>query len=358
MNLRKLSFGLLFTAACSSTPTLSDTELRAAVCPSPELIEHAVCVCGDFEQTGALTVKRGPAGVGSVGVNGLTELVAQTEIAGSWYAWGGFFSVGTAAFGQAGIGGSLVTPRDVGNVGNLAVAGDLHVGGNLDSTGSLSVGGTLGVAGAADLLGESDIAARGTYVAPSAPPCGCDAAAGFDVAKAVAAARQAAGGNTSSDLVGEHAITLSTGAYYLEDPSSVGDIVYTIAGNVSIFVDGSLQSVGRAQWKLATGAKLSLFVAGEVGHVGNLLAGSEADPEAFRLYVGGDAAAIEAVGSAAFFGSIYAPAATLSYVGDTRVVGSIYAKELAGVGELTIEYGRPITPPSSCDAPPSEDVNE
>lgn len=358
MNLRNLSFGLLFTVACSSTPTLSDTELRAAVCPSPELIEHAVCVCGDFAQTGALTVKRGPAGVGSVGVNGLTELVARTEVAGSWYAWGGFFSVGTAAFGQAGIGGSLVTPRDLGNVGNLAVAGDLHVGGNLDSTGSLSVGGTLGVAGAADLLGDSSIASRGAYVAPSAPPCGCDAAAGFDVAKAVAAARQAAGGDTSMDLVGEHAITLATGAYYLESPSAVGDTVYTIRGNVSIFVNGSMESVGRAQWKLEPGAKLSLFVAGNVAHVGNLLAGSEADPEAFRLYVGGESAALEAVGSAAFFGSIYAPAATLAYVGDTRVVGSIYAKELAGVGELTIEYGRPVTPPSSCDAPPSDDVIE
>ncbi|HRC56342.1 MAG TPA: hypothetical protein PKU97_10485, partial [Kofleriaceae bacterium] len=42
-----------------------------------------------------------------------------------------------------------------------------------------------------------------------------------------------------------------------------------------------------------------------------------------------------------------------SYVGNTRVVGSIYAKELSGVGELTIEYGRPVTPPSSCDAPPA-----
>lgn len=353
MKTPSLFFALLLSSACSSTP-MSESELRAAVCPSPELIDHAVCVCGDFTQTGALDVRRGPAGVGSVGVNGVTELVARTQVAGSWHAWGGFFSVGQAGFGpDAGVGGSIITPADFGNVGELSVAGDLQVGGNLDSTGQLSVGGTLGVAGHSDILGQSQIAARGAYVAPSAPPCGCNEASSFDVGKAVAAARQAAGGDTSEELIGTHSVRLTTGAYYLASPSSVGDVQHLIEGNVSVFVDGSLETVGQAQWKLAPGAKLSLFVSGNVSHVGNVMAGSDADPEAFRLYVGGAAAALETVGQAAFFGSIYAPTATISYVGDTRVVGSIYAKELSGVGDLTIEYGRPVTPPSSCDAPPS-----
>lgn len=352
------SLGLLLPAACTEAPRLSDSELRAAVCPAPELVQHAVCVCGDFTQTGDLTIERGPAGVGSIGVNGVTELVARSQIAGSWYAWGGLFSIGTTGLGvAAGMGGSLVTPGDVTNVGELSIGGDLQVGGDLESTGSLTVGGTLGVGGTTDLVGDDQIAKRGAYQAPAAPPCGCDAATGFDVAAAVAAARQAAGGETSEELVGEHRVRLTTGAYYLANPRAVGDIEREISGNVSVFVDGSLESIGKAQWKLTPGARLSLFVAGEVSHVGNLLAGSEAAPDAFQLYIGGERAALDVVGDSAFFGSIYAPSATLAYVGNTRVVGSIYAKELSGVGELTVAYGRPVTPPSSCDAPPSPGDN-
>ncbi|MEZ4364335.1 MAG: hypothetical protein R3B48_29440 [Kofleriaceae bacterium] len=343
----------LSLAACAQTP-MSEAQLRAAVCPSPELVEHAVCVCGDFSQTGRLTVKEGPAGVGSVGVNGVTDLVAQTQVSGSWYAWGGFSSVGQTAFGpEAAIGGSLITPGDLSNVGTLSIAGDVHVGGDLDSTGALTVGGMLGVRGTTDLVGEHQIASRGDYLAPAAAPCGCDEASMFDVGQAVEAARISAGGETSEELIGEATVRLTTGAYYLKDPSSVGNAVHIIEGNVSLFVDGSLDSVGSAEWKIAPGGHLDLFVSGDVSHVGNLVAGSDADPDAFRLYVGGQSAAIDAVGESAFFGSIYAPQAMISYVGDTRVVGSIYAKQLDGVGDLTVEYGRPVLAPSSCDAPPA-----
>jgi hypothetical protein len=118
-----------------------------------------------------------------------------------------------------------------------------------------------------------------------------------------------------------------------------------------VFVDGDLTSVGSAQWRIAPGATLDLFVSGNVESVGDFSAGDEAANGAFRLYVGGTEAT--AVGTTGFFGSLYAPNATVSYVGDARIVGALFAKNLEGTGSLTIEYGSPVTTPQSCMQPPA-----
>ena len=169
------------------------------------------------------------------------------------------------------------------------------------------------------------------------------------------AAKQATGGEPAWQRVGETELHLATGSYYVTSAEVVGKTTFAIEGNVSIFVDGSLASVGSAQWKLAPGASLDLFVSGNVLSVGDLSAGDEAAPGSFRLYVGGDnTTTVSAVGSTAFFGSVYAPRATISYVGDARIVGSIFARNIEGVGSLTIEYGDPLTTPQSCAQPPGE----
>jgi len=109
---------------------------------------------------------------------------------------------------------------------------------------------------------------------------------------------------------------------------------------VSIFVEGSLDAVGSTRWQVGSGGQLDLFVSGNVGFVGDVTT------DAFRLYVGGDA--VTTVGTAMFHGALYAPRADVAYVGDATVVGSVFAYTIQGVGALTIEYGAPLAPPSSC----------
>jgi hypothetical protein len=297
-------------------------------------------------QVGELHVLEGPAGIGSVGVNGRTELVDDADVAGTWIAWGGFSGTGVS------IADSLVTPGDVDIVGDATIANDLVVGGNLTAVGTLNAG-TLRLGGGEEVTGDSTIATRAPFEgAGSAPPCGCDDSTFFDVGTAVLAAKQANDGVPSFDLVGEHEVVLATGTYYVTAAQITGDVRFLIEGNVSIFVDGSLASVGSTRWQLAPDATLDLFVSGGVEHVGSLAVGDAAG--VFRLYIGGDS--LVTVGDAEFYGSLYAPRATVEFVGDTRIVGSIFARTIEAVGAFTVEYGTPPTPPQSCSEPPGPQV--
>ena len=337
-------------SACTQQQEPRVADVARAVCPTPDLFEHAICVCEDFTQVGDLHVKAGPAGIGSIGVNGRTDLVNEADVVGKWIAWGGFSGVGVS------IGDSLITPASVEIVGDARIQNDLIIGGDLTAVGTLNAG-TLRLRGSDLVTGQATIGSRAPYAgAGSAPPCGCDESTFFDVKTAVLAAKQAVGGEASWDSVGASEVHLATGSYYVTSAQIVGEAQFVIDGNVSIFVDGSLLSVGDAQWKLAPGASLDLFVSGNVDHVGSLAAGDGANPGAFRLYIGGSETAT--VGEAAFFGSLYAPRANVMYVGNARIVGSIFAKTLQAVGTLTVEYGDPLTTPESCNEPPSPDSPE
>jgi hypothetical protein len=314
------------------------------------LFENAVCICEDFNEVGMLTVTEGPGGIGSVGVNGDTRFVNLTRAAGDWIAYSGFEAVSDTE-----VGGSLLTAEDASWVGSLGIGGDLGVGGNARGVGLLSVLGTLRVAGDESLLGPVTVGGRGDFEPLAGPPCPCDPDSFFDVTAAVAAARsqndnQAAGLPTRLASVGANEIRLESGSYYFEDAATVGHTRFIVAGPVSLFVDGSIDAVGAQSFELESGATLDLFVAGGIRTVGWLDAGSAADPEAFRLYLGGSESVLLSVGLQTFHGSIYAPEATIAYVGDTKVVGALFGRELHGVGRLEIAYGAPVElDPPSCD---------
>jgi hypothetical protein len=313
------------------------------------LFGDGVCACKDLAQVGELHVEPGPGGTGSVGVDGRTQLVGQSDISGSLETWGGLTAVGCS------IGDSLVTPADVEFSGEATIHGDAVIGGNLTGVGSLAVDGKLELGGTSQLVGGSTVASHAPYQAPSAqPPCDCDPNSFFDVAAAVAAAKQVANGQSSWSNVGKTEIHLTAGSYYVAAADLVGQATIEIDGGVSVFVDGSLDSVGSAQWRLDAGAQLDLFVSGSVASVGQLVTGDPSAPTSFRLYVGGTGStALGTVGESELYGDIYAPSADITYVGDTRVVGSIFAATIIGVGRLEIDYGDSAQPPSSCTPPGS-----
>jgi cytoskeletal protein CcmA (bactofilin family) len=361
-------------AALSSTGCMNQepriADVARAVCPPPDLFEHAVCVCEDLTQVGTLRVLPGPAGgakrrppyndpgaqatsswrvthavgVGSVGVNGATQLVSDAEVAGTWIAYGGLSAVGVS------IGEKLITPGDVELTGDADIE-TLVAGGDLVATGTIAVR-RLELGGSANIVGDATIAERAPFGGAGNQPCGCDEQTFFDVDLAVRAARQATDATPSWQSVGQSEVRLTTGSYYVTSAEVVGDTTFIIDGNASVFVDGSLTSVGTAQWQIAPGGSLDLFVSGDVAYVGTVSAGDPANAGAFRLYVG-STGTVELVGEGTFAGSLYAPRAAVTYVGDARVVGSIFARTVEATGNLTIEYGEPLTPPQSCEQPPA-----
>jgi hypothetical protein len=104
---RALSISLItFAVSCTGLETSTKT-LENQVCPPPGVFDNAICACDDLAHVGELHVLPGPAGTGSIGVNGKSVLVALAEVSGTWNAWGGFTGVGLT------VGDSLVTPQEV-----------------------------------------------------------------------------------------------------------------------------------------------------------------------------------------------------------------------------------------------------
>lgn len=347
---------LLFATACAplSEPpgALASVQVGGLSCPStpaPGLFTGALCLCQGLEDVGSLEVGRAALhGTGDVGVNGRSNIVNDSQVAGSWTSWQGFEAVGSGY-----IGGDLVTPADVEVVGHLEVGGDLNVGGSLHGVGSLAVGGAAAVAGESTVVGMGP-ARIGQYAAVSAPPCGCDAASIFDVAGAVATARL----NNQNELhglphvlqsVGDQALVLSSGTYYFDRIETVGQTRVRVEGAVALYIGERIEQVGAETFSLEPGASLDLYVAGGVGSVGALELGDQADPSAFRLYVGGRDSVLLGVGAQRIHGLIYAPEAQVEYVGDTRIDGGLFAGALSGVGRLSIDGSLPQpTAQSSC----------
>jgi len=325
--------------------------------PAPVLMPNAICVCNDLSVSGSLHAMTGTPGVAAdVGVGGDVDLASGTAIDGS-------LRVG----GKVSFAGSLdvahhLWARDgVSAAGSLDVGGDLASGRDVSGAGDMSVRGSLRVAGEDDWAGSQTIAARSGYSIPTAAPCGCDAQSIYDVNKAVELARD---NNDNSiggiSATGSTELVLRAGRYYIKHVSSVGDLRIRIEeGDVQLYIDGDLETVGEGNLSIAPNASLDLFINGSVRTVGDAQLGDPNRPEAFRLYIGGGGGGgnhgskeVSLVGSQSWSGMIYAPTSTISLVGDTEIRGSIVAGSLRKTGDLTIRAAKAKSFGERCEAKP------
>lgn len=313
---------------------------------APRLLPTAVCVCGDVSHAGKLTVEAPAGGAANVGVEGDVGFAAGTSVDGSLWSRRGLHFAGDLSVRD-----NLWVRDEMSFAGSLKVGQNLAVGGDLSGAGDASVGSSLFVLGEASVAGDLT-ASRQEYIEPATSPCGCEGPGLFDVAGAVKAARERNDNGslpTRADqvFVGATTLTLTEGRYFFENMTSVGQTKIVIEGQVHLFIDGSLDLVGKQQIELAPGATLDLYVNGSVATVGDVSFGDAARPEAFRLYLGGVGSALVGAGDRAFHGMIYAPTADLSFAGDTLIDGALYARSLSYAGDLRVRYARP-TPSAGC----------
>ena len=344
------------TVSCAQLSGEERQRARPLSCPttpSPDLLDLSLCICEGFDDVGVLEVGPiDPATPAAVGINGAARFVNGAIIDGDLIAHQRIDGVV-----DLDVSGDVATAGDAGFVGDFSAGGDMEVGGDLHAVGEFAVGGTLRVGGETSLLGAAQVGATEPLASAPGAPCDCDAASFFDVAAAVAGAasandNDAAGLPLELSQVGASELVLGSGSYYFTGVDSVGSLKIVADGTVAIYIDGDLQTVGADSFELTDGSTLDLYVAGTVATVGNVAFGSERDPSAFRLYIGGPGSANMAVGDQDFYGAIYAPEAALAYVGDTSITGAVFTRSLDGVGALRIGYAAPE--PGECE-PPEDD---
>src|SRR5262249_37114741 len=119
-----------------SDPGAPTRTANPGLCAPPTAFSYALCTCEDLTQVGFLKVGSGPAGGGPVGVNGLSSVANDSQVAGSWVSWKQW-TAGTGAH----IGGSLRSGADLVVAGAVWVGKDLAVKQNLTGAGFLTVGG-------------------------------------------------------------------------------------------------------------------------------------------------------------------------------------------------------------------------
>jgi hypothetical protein len=327
----------------------------ACVPGAPSAFANAVCVCDDLIESGdLLTHSLVTGGAASVGVNGRITAGTYMNVEGSSTAYGGLMASGTVYVRD-----DVASTQAVDGAGLLSVGQDLSVGGTFDFAGALTVGGTLRLQSASTVLVPLHVGQTGPYVAPSGPPCGCDASALLPIAQAVAAAAttndDAAHGldPDGASLVALGSLTLTTGSYYFHDVTRLGVGTIDVQGAVSVYLDGQSLSIGAGQFSIASGSSLDLYVSGTLASAGDVLLGDLAHPEAFRLFVGGAGSMIATSGDQAWSGLVYAPQADVTFSGVTYVHGAIFAKSLVWAGLLDVSYaGGALSAGTSCPSPP------
>lgn len=238
-------------------------------------------------------------------------------------------------------------PRAAAGAAALGVNGSLHAaqGGSVD--GSLHVAGPIS---GGELSGER--------IENPDPPCACDEAALLDVAALVDAAR-GDNDNAALDLDpaelsafdAERELTLPCGRYFLTRLAGSGALTVRAQGNVALFVEGNVELDQTLSLLPDPGARLDVFIAGEMRVGGSFTLGGDPSGSARAGLFSAGRGSLELRGSTSLVGTLYAPHAELVAAGDLEVYGTLFVRRAALEGDLTLHQDVSLAEPWVCDAP-------
>jgi hypothetical protein len=331
------------------------------------LFRFAACACGSLAVSGTLTTDSfagssdaGAGSAGSIAANGQVATNGQTTVHGSVWAGGQSLAPGTPTVSMTSPAGATSTVEgDIRSGGDVATGGTVLVGGTVYADGNVNVqSGSLSVVGAVEVpAGDSasGVTAGGGIVngAVDVPPP-CDCSSPLNVASVVAAHEASnddvAAGLTPSSLTDPvSAVALPCGLYYVTGIHGDTEVTLDVTGRAALFVDGDLDAQAGLTVKLATGAELDLFVAGNVAIEGATSLNATGAPSNMRVYVGGSTLTLSA--SATVNANIYAPTADVQLASNFEMSGAFFANALQFSGDFTLHYDTAILQTPGC-APP------
>jgi hypothetical protein len=244
-----------------------------------------------------------------------SDLVAPALLQADAYA--GTLSQPVAGAAALGFNGSVQIGQGGRVDGNLVAAGRVSGADQLELTGELTAG--------------------------AAPPCDCAEERLLDIAALVNAARDDndndALGLDARELAGfnsDQERTLPCGRYFLTRLAGAGALSIRAQGNVALFVEGNVELDQTLTLQPEPGARLSVFVAGNMRVGGAFtLGGDPSGSERSALYLA-SRGTLNLRGSTRVVGALYAPRAELVAAGDLEVFGSLFVRRAAPEGDLVL----------------------
>jgi len=132
--------------------------------------------------------------------------------------------------------------------------------------------------------------------------------------------------------------TLTAGTYRYTSFSMKATDALTLQGDVTIYVDGSIELAGQASIKLASGAKLSLNQgSGTLSIAGGGVVNASQKPANLQINTA-TSSAVKVEGTSAFYGTVLAPDAPFTRDGTADFFGAIVAKSATLVGTGWMHY--------------------
>jgi hypothetical protein len=334
-----LRCALVLAAGCEQTDLVAS--YLAPRCSGDDCDPPAACsprACAPLASRGALCAAQAPsvqagdscddsAQVSSYGLCSCTDLVAPAALLVDAYD------------------GSLARPAP--GAAALGVNGSLHAaqGGRID--GSLQAGGRVS---GGELSGER--------VESSTPPCACDASNLLDVAALVRTARDDNDNATQAldpaALTGfdeDRELALPCGRYFLTRISGAGALVIRARGRVALFVEGNVELDQAFSLLPESGARLEVFVAGEMRVGGSFTLGGDPSGSGRAALFSDARGTLNLQGTTSLVGALYAPHAELVTAGNLEVYGSLFVERAALEGDLLLHQDLSLAEPSICEAP-------
>jgi hypothetical protein len=133
--------------------------------------------------------------------------------------------------------------------------------------------------------------------------------------------------------------TITSGDYVATGFNMAGQTKVTFSGNVRIYVSGNIATSGQAQFIVAPGSSVKIYVGGSAISIsGNGVANNSVTPDKFQLYGLSSVTSTSISGNGAFCGTLYAPQANLSISGNGVLYGAVVANSITMDGNAAFHY--------------------
>lgn len=310
---------------------------------------YGLCVCQDFEvgntlRSDSFNSARGTSDErgGAVGVNGNLTVGNSARVGGTLWVAG---DEGIEALNTIQVNHYLYANGDVTANTQIIVEEDAAVAGDV-SANVVTIDGTLTQPAASTVdANNTNIGATVDGAVTIADPCDCTNI--FDIA-AFAANHKVHNHNADIGLDPAALVNAGTGAeidlpcgiFYLDGATVTNTITFNVTGRTALFIGGDLGATNTIRAVLADGAEFDLFVEGNVEVGNSLTLGSERQPAAARMYVGGTSVNLGNGGR--FAGNMYAPRAVVTVGNSVEVFGSMFVGEFDGGNSFIVHYDSAI----------------